>query len=78
MVVLAENQREIADAIGAKGAALLLNPVNLVASLAGQLAVVTTPDVLRPMSKRAAVLVDGCGSDRIITALGSMSQEDSR
>lgn len=78
MVVLADNQREIADALAAKGAALPLDSADLGASLLGQLAMLDAHGALTAMSLQAAVLVDGGGSDRVIMALGSMHQEESR
>jgi spore coat polysaccharide biosynthesis predicted glycosyltransferase SpsG len=78
MVVLADNQREIADALAAKSAALSLDLTELEASLAAQLNTLSTPGALTAMSQQAAVLVDGDGSDRVIMALGSMHQEESR
>ncbi|WP_111414077.1 UDP-2,4-diacetamido-2,4,6-trideoxy-beta-L-altropyranose hydrolase [Billgrantia lactosivorans] len=69
MVVLADNQREIADALAANGAALPLEPADLEASLAGQLAVLDAPGALTAMSQQAADLVDGQGIAHVLAAL---------
>jgi UDP-2,4-diacetamido-2,4,6-trideoxy-beta-L-altropyranose hydrolase/UDP-4-amino-4,6-dideoxy-N-acetyl-beta-L-altrosamine N-acetyltransferase len=69
MVVLADNQREIADALAAKGAALPLELADLEASLAGQLARLDAPGALTAMSQQAADLVDGQGTAQVLAAL---------
>lgn len=69
MVVLADNQREIADALAEKGAALLLDLAKLEVSLAGQLAALDTPDALTAMSQQAADLVGGQGITQVLGAL---------
>lgn len=69
MVVLADNQREIADALAEKGAALLLDLADLEASLAGQLAALDAPGALTAMSQQAADLVDGQGTAHVLAAL---------
>ncbi|GAA0556727.1 UDP-2,4-diacetamido-2,4,6-trideoxy-beta-L-altropyranose hydrolase [Halomonas salifodinae] len=78
MVVLADNQREIAHALVENDASLTLDLSELQATLATQLAVLSKPCALIAMSQQAAVLVDGDGRDRVIMALGSMSQEELR
>lgn len=72
MVVLADNQREIADALAAKGVALPLELADLEASLAGQLAVLDAPGALTAMSQQAADLVDGQGIAHVLAALQRM------
>lgn len=69
MMVLADNQREIADALAAKGAALRLELENLEASLAGQLAMLDAPGALTAMNQQAAALVDGQGTAHLLEAL---------
>ncbi|TDO16637.1 MULTISPECIES: UDP-2,4-diacetamido-2,4,6-trideoxy-beta-L-altropyranose hydrolase [Halomonas] len=69
MVVLADNQREIADALAGKGAALPLDLSELEASLVAQLAALTAPDMLSTTCQRAADLVDGKGATRVMAVM---------
>ncbi|WP_254277479.1 UDP-2,4-diacetamido-2,4,6-trideoxy-beta-L-altropyranose hydrolase [Halomonas sp. 3H] len=69
MVVLADNQREIADALAAKGAALGLELADLGTSLPGQLARLDVSGALTAMSQQAADLVDGQGTAQVLAAL---------
>lgn len=69
MLVLAENQRAIANALAEKGAALPLDLVNLESSLAGQLARLSGPSVLTTISQKATDLVDGQGAAHVLAAL---------
>lgn len=65
-IVLADNQRPIAQALDQAGAALELDIKNLEASLhqaMKQLAL--TPETLRSMSDAAAGVTDGLGADRV-------------
>lgn len=69
MVVLADNQREIADALAEKGAALPLELADLETSLAGQLAALDAHGALTAMSQRATDLVDGQGTAHVMATL---------
>lgn len=72
LMVIADNQRQIAEAVSAAGAArLLAGPRD---SLAGQVAAALRdlagdPDALRGLSARAAEICDGRGCDRLGLAL---------
>lgn len=66
MVVLADNQREIARALAEEGAVLLLDLKNLSVSLTTQLASIKTFDKLQTLSRRAAALVDGEGAAYVL------------
>lgn len=74
MVVLADNQRDIAYALAEKWAALPLDPSELKTSLMAQLAALTTPGALTAMSQRAADLVDGQGTVRVVEEIQHVSR----
>lgn len=69
MVVLADNQRAIANALAEKGAAVPLDLADLEASLASQLITLSAPSMLTTISQRAADMVDGQGSVHVLAAL---------
>lgn len=69
MVVLADNQREIADALAAKCVALPLELADLEASMTDHLATLDAPGALTAMSQQAAELVDGQGTAQVLAEL---------
>ncbi|MEE3158703.1 MAG: glycosyltransferase, partial [Pseudomonadota bacterium] len=75
MAVLADNQRLVAEGLSAAGAVQLLPAVNsLAASLPDLLEeLVSDPEQLRQMSRRAAALVDGGGARRVVETMEMMS-----
>jgi len=69
-LVLAENQRPIADALGRAGAAHLLDPVALRSSLVAAMEqLIGDTTMLLRMSNIAAQLVDGHGAERVACLL---------
>lgn len=69
-VVLAENQREIASALRATGAALLLSDANAIARDLPQLVSdCQHEDDLLSMQKAAAAITDGKGVDRVVEVM---------
>src|SRR5690606_17396458 len=71
-VVLAENQRGGAQALGALGAADVLGSItqpDLPARLIEALIRLGDPAALRAMSENAAAITDGRGQSRVLTAL---------
>jgi len=69
-VVVAENQIGVADAMQKYGAALTAQGPDLVSSIRIQLAeLLGNPLKLSAMSQRAAELVDGLGTQRIISKI---------
>lgn len=69
MIVLANNQREIANALATKGAAFALDMDELQSSLLDRLASVMVPGALTAMSLEAAKLVDGQGTSQVLAAM---------
>jgi UDP-2,4-diacetamido-2,4,6-trideoxy-beta-L-altropyranose hydrolase len=69
MVVLADNQLQIADAIAENGASTTLDLSELKASLVAKLAALSAPGVLTTMSQQAADLVDGQGTAHMLAEL---------
>ncbi|MBW6392006.1 UDP-2,4-diacetamido-2,4,6-trideoxy-beta-L-altropyranose hydrolase [Billgrantia antri] len=74
MLILAENQREIALQLERSGASATLDTEDLAHSLASQLAACISPPVLTRMSERAASLVDGRGVSRLLTAMRNIGK----
>lgn len=75
MVVLADNQRAIANTLAEKGAALPLDLIKLPAALARHLSTLCVPDTLTLMSHQAAGLVDGQGVSQVRSVLSTIAQE---
>lgn len=72
LVVLADNQRPIADALVAEGACWPLGrPDDIGDHLPGVLAEAADPDRLAAMSARAARIVDGLGTSRVVTCMST-------
>ncbi|WP_111411716.1 UDP-2,4-diacetamido-2,4,6-trideoxy-beta-L-altropyranose hydrolase [Billgrantia lactosivorans] len=69
MLVLADNQREIALQLERRGASATIVHEDLVHSLASQLAARAAPPALASMSERAASLVDGRGVTRLLATM---------
>lgn len=69
MVVLADNQRGIAQSLEEGGASLTVDLADLPTSLARHLAVITAPGALALMSEHATDLVDGAGVTRLLAKL---------
>lgn len=70
LVVMADNQRDGAQALHETGAALCIGGIeDIQESLPAAIGSVFEPSVLREMSQRAAAICDGSGVDRIINAL---------
>jgi UDP-2,4-diacetamido-2,4,6-trideoxy-beta-L-altropyranose hydrolase len=65
VLVLAENQKEIAQVLHAEGAAHALLATDAMAELVHQWSTITQRDYLDRLSRRAAGLVDGRGGDRV-------------
>ena len=74
MIVLADNQRLVADGLHAAGAVQLLSTVNSLAeSLPGLLeALIANPEPLQQMSQHAAALVDGDGVKRVLATMEAL------
>lgn len=70
MIVLADNQRMIAEELGANGVATVVSRDLLDSDLpAAVSALVRDPSARRMMSARAASIVDGLGTSRVIDAM---------
>ncbi len=72
LIVLADNQRGVADELGKQGAAVHLGrgsdlSRSIIANQLGSLA--GSPGVRREMSRRGRALVDGRGAERVVSAL---------
>ncbi len=73
MVVLADNQRGIAQSLEKKGVSLTLDLTDLPASLARHMAAIAEPDALPLMSLHAAGLVDGAGDTRLLEKMQNVT-----
>lgn len=75
MVVAADNQRKIAQALAGAGAAITLDVSDgLTEDLVDELTdLANQPSRLLAMSERAATLVDGLGCERVLAAMENMS-----
>ena len=71
MLTLAENQRKVAHGLESSGGVKLINPVkDLQAQISEYLdSLVSHPVQLLDMSKRAATIIDGAGTDAVAQAL---------
>lgn len=70
MVVLADNQRMIAEELAASGAATVVSADRLDVELAAQVsALLNDAPARRAMSARAAAIVDGRGTGRVVDAM---------
>lgn len=69
MLVLAENQRPIAQALEAAGAAMCLGTSDNVGGLSGSLAVASSDSTLRTMGLAAAALTGGEGVEQLCHAM---------
>ncbi len=76
LVVLADNQRDNAAALEAAGAAAILGShgsLSAAAVAAGIEALLVMPGKLSEMSRRAAAVCDGLGTNRVLAALGDIA-----
>lgn len=78
MVVLAENQKFIATHLEHQGAAGILDNESLQVTMRTRWDALTSPLALTRMSARAAALVDGKGTDRVIKALSDIISKEKR
>lgn len=69
MLVLAENQRDIALQLARSGASHTLDLTDLTLALVSQLAALACPFELAAMSKRAADLVEGKGTSHLLVSM---------